>query len=146
MRSATLHRVLAVLLVLIAGALAVTHLGHIGSVSLTGGTRIVAGVAAGLLIGVVAALMGVAGGELIIPTIVLLFGLDIKIAGTLSLAISLPTMLVAFNRYSQDASFTVLRHNIAFVITMAAGSVVGTLVGGLLLGVVPSALLIPILA
>ena len=60
--------------------------------------------------------------------------------------VRLPTMLVAFNRYSQDASFTVLRHNIAFVITMAAGSVVGTLVGGLLLGVVPSALLIPILA
>jgi len=83
--------------------------------------------------------------ELIIPTIVLLFGLDIKIAGTLSLAVSLPTMLVAFSRYSQDASFAVLRHNTPFVITMAAGSIAGTLLGGLLLGIIPSAVLIPLL-
>jgi uncharacterized membrane protein YfcA len=40
--------------------------------------------------------MGVAGGELLIPTIVLLYGIDIKLAGSLSLAVSLPTMLVAF--------------------------------------------------
>lgn len=145
MRSTTLYRVLAVLLVLIAAALVVTHLGHLGTLSLAGGTRIACGVLAGLVIGVVAALMGVAGGELIIPTIVLLFGLDIKIAGTLSLIVSLPTMLVAFSRYSQDSSFAVLRHNTTFVLTMAAGSITGTLVGGLLLGVVPSAVLIPIL-
>jgi hypothetical protein len=35
-------------------------------------------------------LMGVAGGELLIPTIVLLFPVDIKIAGSLTLVISLP--------------------------------------------------------
>lgn len=145
MRSVTLYRVLAVLLVLIAGALVATHLGHIGSAGLTGGMQIAAGVGAGLLIGIVAALMGVAGGELIIPTIVLLFGLDIKIAGTLSLAVSLPTMLVAFGRYSQDASFTVLRDNSRFVVAMAAGSIVGTVGGGLLVGIVPSAVLIPLL-
>jgi hypothetical protein len=51
------------------------------------------------------ALMGVAGGELLIPTIVLLFAVDIKIAGGLSLIISLPTMLVAFARYSRDNNF-----------------------------------------
>ena len=51
---------------------------------------------------VVAALLGVAGGELLIPTLVLLFGADIKLAGSLSLAVSLPTMLVGFARYSQD--------------------------------------------
>lgn len=145
-RSTTLYRVLAILLVVIACALTVTHLGHIGTLGLVGGIRIIAGVGAGLLIGIVAALMGVAGGELIIPTIVLLFGLDIKIAGTLSLAVSLPTMLVAFSRYSQDASFAVLRHNTPFVITMVAGSIAGTVLGGLLLGVVSSAVLIPILA
>ena len=146
MRSATLYRILAVLLVLIASALAVTHLGHLATLDLTGGTRVIAGVIAGLLIGIIAALMGVAGGELIIPTIVLLFGLDIKIAGTLSLVISLPTMLVAFSRYSQDVSFAVLRHNMPFVVIMATGSIVGTVLGGLLLGVVPSTVLIPILA
>ena len=55
-----------------------------------------AGVVAGFVIGIVAALLGVAGGELLIPTLVLLFGVDIKLAGSLSLAVSLPTMLVGF--------------------------------------------------
>ena len=89
--------------------------------------------------------MGVAGGELLIPTIVLLYGLDIKIAGSLSLAVSLPTMLVAFARYSRDASFVVLRDNARFVLTMALGSITGTVIGGLLLGVVPDLVLIPAL-
>ena len=53
--------------------------------------------------------MGVAGGELLIPTIVLLYGVDVKIAGSLSLMVSLPTMIVAFARYSRDGSFVVLR-------------------------------------
>ena len=50
----------------------------------TGFTQIVAGVIAGFAIGVVAALLGVAGGELLIPTLILLFGVDIKLAGSLS--------------------------------------------------------------
>ena len=81
--------------------------------------------------------MGVAGGELLIPTIVLLYGVDIKIAGSLSLAVSLPTMLVAFARYSRDASFAVLAQQRGFVLAMAAGSIAGAVLGGLLLGVVP---------
>jgi uncharacterized membrane protein YfcA len=39
---------------------------------------------------------------LLIPTLVLLFGVDIKLAGSLSLAVSLPTMIVGFTRYSRD--------------------------------------------
>ena len=108
------------LLVLIAGTLVATHLGHTGSMNLSAPLRITAGVTAGVLIGIVAALMGVAGGELLIPTIVLLFAVDIKIAGSLSLAVSLPTMLVAFARYSRDQSFVVLRHNTRFLVIMAA--------------------------
>ncbi len=54
--------------------------------------------AAGFAIGVVASLLGVAGGELLIPTLVLLFGADIKLAGSLSLAVSLPTLMVWFTR------------------------------------------------
>ena len=108
-------------------------------------TRTVAGLVAGFGIGVVAAFMGVAGGELLIPTIVLLYAVDIKIAGRLSLAVSLPTMLVAFARYSRDQGFGVLRANIRFVAAMAAGSIVGTVLGGFMLGVVPSAVLIPLL-
>lgn len=89
--------------------------------------------------------MGVAGGELLIPTIVLLSGIDIKTAGSLSLLVSLPTMLVAFARYSRDNSFAVLRQNLGFVTVMVVGSVVGALLGGLL-GVVPDLVLIPGLA
>ncbi|MGL0119965.1 TSUP family transporter [Salmonella enterica subsp. enterica] len=57
---------------------------------------IIAGVISGFFIGIVAALLGVVGGELLIPTIVILFGVDIKQAGSLSLMISLPTMIVGF--------------------------------------------------
>lgn len=146
MRSRSLHRVLAVLLVLIAVTLVVTHLGDLRPTLLEGALQVVAGVLAGAAIGVVAALMGVAGGELLIPTIVLLYGIDIKAAGSLSLAVSLPTMLVAFARYSRDRSFAALAANRGFVLVMAGGSVAGTVGGGLLLGVVPGMVLVPLLA
>lgn len=145
MRSSTLYRVLAALLVLIAAALAANHLGTVAALGLDGAAQVAAGLIAGAFIGAVAALMGVAGGELLIPTIVLLYGVDIKTAGSLSLAVSLPTMLVAFTRYSRDKSFIVLRSNTKFVLLMAAGSVTGTLLGGLLLGVVPATVIIPLL-
>lgn len=145
MRSATLYKVLAVLLVLIAVALASTHLTQVGTLDLEPWLRTIIGIIAGVGIGIVAALMGVAGGELLIPTIVLLFAVDIKIAGSLSLAVSLPTMIVAFARYSRDNSFQVLRDNKPFVLAMIAGSIAGTLLGGILLGAVPALLLIPLL-
>jgi uncharacterized protein len=103
-------------------------------------------VAAGFVIGVVAAVLGVAGGELLIPTLVLLFGADIKLAGSLSLAVSLPTMIVGFTRYSQDQAFAVLGRNRTFVVVMAAGSIIGSFIGGRLLGLVPGAVLLPALA
>ncbi|WP_342217281.1 sulfite exporter TauE/SafE family protein [Nocardia abscessus] len=145
MHSRTLYRVLVLLLVGIAIALAVSHLGHVATLELPTLARVGAAVAAGVGIGIVAALMGVAGGELPIPTIVLLFGVDIKLAVSLSLMVSLPTMLVAFARYSRDASFQILRAKTRFVFVMAAGSITGTIIGGLLLGIVPSTALIPIL-
>lgn len=145
MRSATLYKTLAMLLVLIAIALSVNHFGDVASLELEPISRAIAGVIAGFGIGVVAALMGVAGGELLIPTIVLLYGVDIKLAGSLALVVSLPTMLVAFARYSRDQSFGVLRANGRFVIAMSAGSIAGAIAGGLLLGVVPSVVLVPLL-
>ena len=145
MRSATLYKVIAALLVFMAVALTITHLTQVGGLDLPVIPRTVAGVAAGVAIGAVAAVMGVAGGELLIPTIVLLFGVDIKIAGSLSLIISIPTMLVAFARYTRDNSFQVLAANKTFVLAMTLGSIAGTLLGGLLLGVVPTLVLIPLL-
>lgn len=89
--------------------------------------------------------MGVAGGELLIPTLVLLFAVDLKLAGSLSLLVSLPTMLVAFFRYSRDQAFAVLTSNRRFVAAMAAGSVAGSVAGGLTLGLVPELVLVPLL-
>jgi hypothetical protein len=96
--------------------LSTTHLAQVGTLDLPPDPRTVLGVVAGVGIGVVAAVMGVAGGELLIPTIVLLYGVDIKIAGSLSLVVSLPTLLDAFARYSRDNSFQALRDNKPFVI------------------------------
>ena len=87
-----------------------------------------------------------AGGELLIPTLVLLFGLDLKLAGSVSLAVSLPTMLAGFVRYSRDSSFAVLRTHHRFAWTMAAGSLLGSAAGGLMVGVVPTGVLLPALA
>ncbi|WP_411070550.1 TSUP family transporter [Streptomyces sp. cmx-4-25] len=146
MRSATLYKVLAALMVLMAAALVLTHTATLGTLSLPLWAQVPAGVVAGFGIGVVAAIMGVAGGELLIPTIVLLFGEDIKTAGSLSLLVSLPTMLVAFARYSRDGSFAVLGANLRFTAVMACGSIAGAVLGGLLLGVFPDVVLIPALA
>ena len=146
LRSETLYRV-TVLLVGIAGVLLFAHdAAGTGEPLFAGPAQWLAGVVAGFGIGVVASLLGVAGGELLIPTVVLLFEADIKLAGSLSLAVSLPTMVVGFTRYSRDRSFAVLGRNRGFVVIMAAGSVAGTFIGGLLLGVAPGAVLLPLLA
>jgi uncharacterized membrane protein YfcA len=145
--SKTLYRIIAALLVLIAIALLFGHdtTGSAGP-ALNGALQAIVGVVAGFVIGVVASLLGVAGGELLIPTLVLLFGADIKLAGSLSLAVSLPTMIVGFTRYSRDRSFAVLGKNRSFVLIMAAGSILGSFIGGQLLGHVPNTVLLPLLA
>jgi uncharacterized membrane protein YfcA len=146
LKSETLYRIIAVLLVVIAGILLFAHDAVVGAPLFDGWVQVVAGVVAGFVIGVIASLIGVAGGEFLIPTLVLLFGADIKLAGSLSLAVSLPTMLVGFTRYSRDQSFSVIRQNGTFLLVMAVGSIIGTFIGGLLLGLVSNAILLPLLA
>ena len=55
-------------------------------------------------------------------------------------------MIVGFTRYSRDRSFTVLYSSKAFEITMATGSIAGAFIGSRLLGLVPSSVLLPLLA
>ena len=146
-RNSTLYKSIALLLAGIAVVLLLAH-GWTGlhPPALQGWTLWIAGAFAGLAIGMVASLLGVAGGELLIPTLVLLFGVEIKLAGSLSLAVSLPTMLVGFARYSRDQSFTVLARHRVFLMLMAAGSIAGTYVGAYLLGFTSGAVLYPLLA
>ncbi|WP_026622554.1 uncharacterized protein M728_005561 (plasmid) [Ensifer sp. WSM1721] len=146
LKSETLYKVIAILLFIIAGVLVFGYDISAGVALVAGATQIVAGVVAGLVIGIVASLLGVAGGELLIPALILLFGADIKLAGSLSLAVSLPTMIVGFTRYSRDQSFAVIKSNRIFLLVMAFGSILGAFIGGQLLGIVPSVVLLPALA
>ncbi|MFP4437112.1 MAG: sulfite exporter TauE/SafE family protein [Chloroflexaceae bacterium] len=100
-----------------------------------------AGILAGLAIGLVSSLLGVAGGELIIPTLMFIFGADIKTAGTASLLISLPMVLVGVLRYARRGAFGERRDLVQTIAPMGVGSVIGAILGGVLAGIVPPALL-----
>ena len=103
--------------------------------------RVVAAVLFGLGIGLMSSLLGVAGGELIIPTLVFAFGAGIKTAGTASLLISLPTVGVGVLRHRRLGSFADRDDLTRTVAPMGVGSVVGAVVGGFLVGLAPAAAL-----
>jgi uncharacterized membrane protein YfcA len=92
----------------------------------------------GVIIGAVSTILGVAGGELIIPTLVLLFGVPIKAAGTTSLLISIPTMLVGLARHRARGAFQEVAQVRRVVVPMGLGTVVGSAVGGLLIAYAPA--------
>lgn len=102
--------------------------------------RVAAGVLFGLGIGLVSSLLGVAGGEVIIPTLVFAYGVDIKTAGTASLLVSLPTVTVGIARHARRGGY----HRPALAETVAPmglGSILGAVTGGLLVDSVPAAVL-----
>jgi uncharacterized membrane protein YfcA len=80
LKSEILYRFIAVLLVIIAAVLLFAHDTVGGAPPFGGWMLIVAGIVSGFVIGVVASLLGVAGGEFLIPTLVLLFGADRRTA------------------------------------------------------------------
>ena len=143
-----LERVVGILLLTIAAVLLVEAAMPVGlSAGLPGDAvlRPVVGIAAGLAIGMVSSLLGVAGGELIIPTMVLAFGADIKTAGTASLIISLPTVLVGVVRYARQGAYGNRTALSSVAAPMAVGSVLGATLGATLVGLVPSGALKAIL-
>ena len=94
------------------------------------------GVLFGLGIGLISSFLGVAGGEVIIPTLVLVFGVDIKDAGTGSLLVSTAPILVGMIRYRQQGRYR-SQSDMHIVTLMGIGSVIGAVVVGVLLGIVP---------
>lgn len=111
---------------------------------LVGGTspwRAAAAVPFGLGIGFVSSMLGVAGGELIIPTLVFVFGADIKAAGTASLMVSLPTVLVGVMRYASLGRYADRAAWMQTVLPMGVGSVIGAALGAWAAGVVSASIL-----
>ena len=84
--------------------------------------------ACGVGIGLVSSLLGVAGGELIIPVFILLFGVDVKLAGSMSMLVGMPTIAVGLLRHFGTGS--VLREGAvwrATILPLGAGSILGAI-------------------
>lgn len=92
-------------------------------------------VALGLVAGVVGGLFGIGGGLIMVPALVLIFGLDMKTAtGTSLLAQLLPVGLLGVLEYWRRGEVALTS---GFLI--AGGLIVGVLLGSLLAGQLPGA-------
>jgi uncharacterized membrane protein YfcA len=103
--------------------------------------HIAAGVAIGLGVGVVSGVLGVAGGELLIPALILIFGADIKTAGSASILISLGVVSIGLWRYWRADAIPTGSGPQRITTAMAAGSIVGATLGGLAVAYAPVAFL-----
>lgn len=102
-------------------------------------TTVLAATVAGLGIGLVSSLLGVAGGELIIPAFILMFGADVKLAGSMSMLVGMPTIAVGLLRhFGAGSPLRVPAVWTGTVLPLVAGSVLGAVIGAQLLGHVPS--------
>ncbi len=99
--------------------------------------RALTGVLIGLGVGVVSSMLGVAGGELLIPALVYVFGADIRIAGTASLLISLAIVATGLWRYHRAGALPMTGGAPRIALSMSAGSLIGAALGGLAVAVAP---------
>jgi len=81
----------------------------------------------GVVIGVISGMLGVAGGEFRIPALIYIFGFDIKIAGTASLLVSIPTVATGFVKHRQMGHMN--KGATVIAVIMSIGSVVGAFIG-----------------
>jgi uncharacterized protein len=141
--------VIALLLFAIAALLILeTYLAESTSLALAKNIFVRAPVAlvAGVAVGAVSSLLGVAGGELIIPILIFLFGADIKTAGTASVLISTPIVLTGIARHWFAGTYRSRTMLTFLVLPMSLGSAVGALLGGYLAAWTPTDTLKIILA
>lgn len=103
--------------------------------------RVAAGVGIGAAIGLVATLLGVAGGELLIPTLVLVYGLAVTDAGSASLAISIPIVAAALVRYARLGRLPARTLIRTVALPMGAGSIAGAALGAALTAMAPAGVL-----
>ena len=104
-----------------------------------------AGFALGIIIGFVSSILGVAGGELLIPTMMFIFGADIKTAGTASIVISICVVTSGLWCYWRSGAMDTRLGARRIVSAMSAGSLIGAALGGLAVGFAPVAVIKAIL-
>jgi uncharacterized membrane protein YfcA len=97
------------------------------------------GFALGIIIGLVSSILGVAGGELLIPTMMFIFGADIKTAGTASIVISVCVVTSGLWRYWRSDAMEVRLGARRIVSAMSVGSLIGAALGGIAVGFAPVA-------
>jgi uncharacterized protein len=107
----------------------------------TGALAIISGLVLGFAIGAISGLLGVAGGEVIIPTLVLGFGASIKAAGSLGQMVSIPTVLTGLARHSRAGALSSGIISTHLVLPMSLGAIAGGVAGGLLTRFAPSGVL-----
>lgn len=76
-----------------------------------------------------------------IHKLILIFGIDVKLAGTMSLIISLPTMIVGITRHTRNKMYTVKSELNSLVVPMGIASIIGASIGAFLVIYAPSQLL-----
>jgi uncharacterized protein len=103
--------------------------------------RLLTGLAIGMGIGLVSSVLGVAGGELLIPTLIFIFGANIRTAGSASILISLGIVLMGLWRYWRSNMIPQGRGIQRIIFAMSAGSIIGATVGGLAVAYAPVAFL-----
>lgn len=108
--------------------------------------RSMAAVVAGVLVGAVSSMLGVAGGELIIPIMIFIFGADIRTAGTASVLISIPVVVTGIARHVLTGHFRSRTMLANLVLPMSIGSLLGAIAGGYLAAWAPTDALRVILA
>jgi uncharacterized membrane protein YfcA len=96
--------------------------------------QIIVGVALGLCIGTVSTFLGVAGGELLIPTLIFVFGADIHTAGSVVLFISIPTVCMGLLRYGRMGLLPNRTTLLRIGAPMGIESLVGSAAGGAFAG------------
>lgn len=138
----TLSKLIFVLLVLLGAALLIEAFVPLVSEGLLPkivAIRTGAGFVFGGAIGAISSILGVAGGEVIIPTLVFAYGIDVKTAGTLSLLIGIPTVVIGIARHAKLGAYRDRRLMVELIAPMALGSIAGAMLGGLVAGFFPSA-------
>jgi uncharacterized membrane protein YfcA len=100
--------------------------------------RVPAAIVAGLVVGAISSLLGVAGGEFIIPILIFFFGADIRTAGTASVLISIPIVLTGVARHWLTGHYRSRSMLQNLILPMVLGSFAGAVVGGYLAAWAPT--------